>query len=379
MRVKTFQGDSLDAVYQSISDLIAADFKPTLAIVFSSVSHDLGKLRQLLSSFNLDVYGATSAGEIVDDEVLEFSVGGMLLDLDKEDYKIILKHTSDSNTFTISKETAIESRNYFTNPAFITLAGGIATDGEEIIRGFKAEMGEEVALFGGLAGDDLTTSGTTVFSNAEQSDNGLITLVINQDHIEVGNIAASGWESVGIEKTITKANGNIVYTIDGERALDVFIKYFGLSTEIDATKEVIEAIGTQFPLQIQRPGKPSVLRTPLVGNEEDHSIIFAGTVPEGAKVKFSVSPGFEIIDLAVTKASTLKPRIPEADALILVSCKARHLALGPLVEEEIAGMRELWDAPLVGFFSYGEIGIQESGTCDFHNETCSLIVLKSKK
>jgi hypothetical protein len=47
------------------------------------------------------------------------------------------------------------------------------------------------------------------------------------------------------------------------------------------------------------------------------------------------------------------------------------------MEDEIRGIFEYWDKPMIGFFSYGEIGATEGAQCDFHNETCTLVSLKS--
>lgn len=113
-----------------------------------------------------------------------------------------------------------------------------------------------------------------------------------------------------------------------------------------------------------------------MGNPEDGSLIFGGTVPQGAKVKFSVPPNFDIVNQVIDETRLLKQHAPEADALVLFSCKARHLALGPMIEEEVEGIRSVWGAPLVGFFTYGEIGNLKGSGTDYHNETCSLVVLK---
>jgi hypothetical protein len=43
----------------------------------------------------------------------------------------------------------------------------------------------------------------------------------------------------------------------------------------------------------------SVLRSPLSSNPKDGSISLAGGVMQGDKFKFSVSPGFEVIDATV--------------------------------------------------------------------------------
>jgi hypothetical protein len=39
-------------------------------------------------------------------------------------------------------------------------------------------------------------------------------------------------------------------------------------------------------------------------------------------------------------------------------------------------MQRLWNVPMVGFFTYGEIGRNAGGATDFHNETCVLVALR---
>jgi hypothetical protein len=47
-----------------------------------------------------------------------------------------------------------------------------------------------------------------------------------------------------------------------------------------------------------------------------------------------------------------------------------------MVDEEIAAAQRKWNAPLLGFFTYGEIGRSVTGKCDFFNETFTLAALK---
>lgn len=378
MNAHNFSGDSLSIVIEEIEQIIQTGFTPTLAIVFSSISQDFTALSDVLDSYGIDVYGATTAGEIVDNEVIEQSVVGMLLDIDPDAYCLYEAETGASTTYQIACETGVYAKERFVHPAFIISSGGITTDGEKIIAGLKDTVGEEVELYGGLAADDFQMEASYVFSNKWQTSNGILSLIIDTEKIEVDGQAANGWQSVGVPKTVTQSKGNVVYKIDDQPALDVFIKYFGLSESIDAKKDVASILGAQYPLHLMRDDDRSVIRAPLVGNPEDRSVVFAGGVPQGAKVKFSVPPGFDIVEKVVEDTHILKHRMPEADALILFSCKARHLALGPLVEDEISGLQELWDVPLVGFFTYGEIGKEPNSTCDFHNETCSLVALREK-
>src|SRR5690606_1610269 len=95
---------------------------------------------------------------------------------------------------------------------------------------------------------------------------------------------------------------------------------------------------------------------------------------------FSVPPGFDLIEKTADHISLLKKEISNPDAILMFSCKARHLALGPLTSDEAGKIRAIWNIPLIGFFTYGEIGTSiESKICDFHNETCSMVVFEEKQ
>ena len=68
----------------------------------------------------------------------------------------------------------------------------------------------------------------------------------------------------------------------------------------------------------------------------------------------------------------------ETDVLILFSCMARHNALGPTISEEIDEAWHNWAKPLIGFFTYGEIGNNYNAACDFYNETFTMVSIKQK-
>jgi len=147
---------------------------------------------------------------------------------------------------------------------------------------------------------------------------------------------------------------------------------------VDNRPEVVAMNFAQYPLQLTKENGNVVLRSPMMADGENRSLIFGGGIPQGSKVKFSVPPGFELVDNTTNEISSLKTTIPAADAIIMFSCKARHLALGPMTSTEAEQIRAIWDKPLIGFFTYGEIGHSKNSFCDFHNETCSMVILKEK-
>lgn len=380
MKAKSIKGDSLDEVKSALDTTMKDGFLPTLAIVFLSIKQDRGKICQLLEDRNIAIFGATTAGEFIDGEIGEESVAMMLLDMNTDFFKLVHEETGDGQTREIAKNIGELGLQTYSNPAFIVVSGGISTDGEMIVRGIEDAIGPEVTIFGGLAGDDFTMTGTYVFTNENYNISGLLALIIDEDQVNIAGLATSGWQPVGTVRTITKSEGNVVYTIDNQPALDIIIKYMGIDKNIDEWKDVIVNVGSEFPMQLQRKDSRSVLRAPLFANKKDRSLVCAGSVPQGSKIRFSLPPEYDIIDQVVDECNEVKDEeLPEAEAMIMFSCKARHLSLGPMVSDEINQVKEVWDVPMAGFFSYGEIGKATKGKHEFHNNTCSLVVLAEKK
>jgi len=161
--------------------------------------------------------------------------------------------------------------------------------------------------------------------------------------------------------------------------LDLVIKYLGLNLDNEISESMVVNLGAYYPLQLEREGAPPVMRTAMLGNKEDRSLICAGTVPQGAKVRFSLPPDFDVIDTVVNECTDLKDEKHEAaDAVIMFSCISRYLSFGVMTSEEIERVMKVWNAPFIGFFCYGEFGKSKRGKHEFHNNTCCVVVLKEK-
>lgn len=133
-------------------------------------------------------------------------------------------------------------------------------------------------------------------------------------------------------------------------------------------------------MQVERQNVDPVITTAMFANRESRSLICSGKVPQGAKVKFSLPPDFDSIDLVVADCKSIqKDVLQEADALIMFSCVSRHLSFGVVMKEEIEQVQQIWNAPMAGFFSYGEYGKSKSGKYDYHNNTCCLVILKERQ
>lgn len=378
MKSKSLQVQSIDDLQVELPKIITQEFQPTIAIIFSSVKHDMDKIGAVMSNFDIEVVGCTTAGEICNQGIRKESISMLFMDMKKEYCRVHYVENDDRTVFQVAHEIGSVADASFKNPAIILLSGGVAIDAEQIVFGVKDALRREIPMYGGLAGDDLGFEATYVFTNNKNTNNGLLALIIDNDKVSVEGRATSGWEPMGAVNTITKARGNVVYSINNEPALDVFVRFFGLFDNTPSEAIPFSSISGQYPLQILRENGYSILRSPLIGNEEERTLTLGGGVREGDKFRFSISPGFEVIDQTVNEFKELNSTVPDADAIILFSCVGRHAAFGPLLEDEIEGIYNHWQTPMIGFMSYGEIGNTKSGVCEFHNETCSLVVLKER-
>ncbi len=379
MKAKSIKGKSTQEIQTALQQSMTDGFKPTLAIIFISIKQDRDTIVSLLDKQGIQIFGATTSGEFIDGEISEGGIVIMLLNINPDYFKILFLETGEHTTLENAKQLGIEAKKIFPNPAFLIASGWLHIDGEKIIEGIEGGFGGEVTVFGGMAGDDLVLTGPLVFTNGKSSTNGLLAIIIDQEKIAVNGIATCGWKAIGTTKTVTKSLGNIVYTIDDKPALDMVMKYLGVDIDLNSGKDVVTHIGAYYPLQLERENVAPVMRTAMFANKKNRSLICTSNVPQGSKVRFSLPPDFDAIDKVVEECTEIKnKKQPEADAMIMFSCISRHLSFGLMMREEIEQVQHVWDAPMIGFFCYGEFGKSKTGKHEFHNNTCCVVILKEK-
>lgn len=380
MIAKTISAKSLPEAEEELKQILSGGFGPNLAIVFMSYKQDIDGICALLNAKNIQIFGATSSGEFVSSEIIEGGIVIMLLDLPSAYFRLAFFEAVDHGDFDVGKQLGGVGKETFKNAAFIIASGWVNDiDGEEIIRGIETGYGADVTIFGGMAGDDQTLIGPMVFTTGKRSTTGLMAIIIDLDKVEISGVATCGWKPIGITKTITKSNGNVVYTIDDQPALDLVMKYLGLSLSDEPMNNTVFSLGAYYPLQLERTNAPSVMRTAMLGNIADRSLVCAGKIPQGSRIRFSLPPDFDVIDTVVEDCKDVKKEeIQQADAVIVFSCISRYLSFGVMAAEEIERVNEIWNAPMIGFFTYGEYGKSKSGKHEFHNNTCCVVALKEK-
>jgi hypothetical protein len=350
--------------------------RPSLGIIFSSVFLNIPGLSESLSQVPYPVAGCSSSGEIMSGRgspVSELSAVGSLLDPDPGSVRVNLFDRGDMTCYELGRAAGTWGSEQFRNPVFMIFISGVLTDAEQIIRGIESVFALPPPLiYGGMAGDEGTFEETYVFTNGRYSTDGLLAVVFDHTTIELSGVITSGWRGIGGEKRVTRSDGNKLFTIEGKPALDLYKNYLRLRNED------IPRLSMDFPLIVKRTDGAVVIRTPTGVDAENGALIFAGSIPEGSMVTFSSNVGREAIQNSIREIKQNSDQIRDAELMVLFSCKARHQAVGKLVEEEINSAIEAGNSLLIGFFSYGEVGQGESGICEFFNETFTLVTLSER-
>ncbi len=377
MKAKSFQVGSIGEFDAELEAAIDENFHPSLAIIFSSPLFDPEELTRMCSNRGLKVFGGNSWGDFTDAKIETRCISCMLLDISAQRFSVRLDKLEPGSENSVGKDIASWAKEMFENPALMIITSHLETRAEDLLDAFVEVLGPDANIVGGAAGMLMDSTEHDVFSDEHVSDRAVVSLLLDGDHIQVSGRATCGWKAVGSERTVTKSDGDWVYEIDGKPALDVVLKYVGMNdSDLIDMDTWFHEVNT-LPIQLIREKGPPVMRPALVYDEKARAIMCSGRIPEGSRIQFSIEPGFDVIEEVIEACKDLKEsEAPEADAVIYISCMGRYLSLGPLLNKEIATVRELWNAPMAGFLSSGEMARVTGGSLEWNAITSCCIVLK---
>ncbi|HZF70654.1 EAL domain-containing protein [Sulfuricurvum sp.] len=310
---------------------------------------------------NALLIGATTAGEIIDGVMTSGEIIVSVSLFDATSVKTYYYPRTDySNGVRVAQEILTDRTK-----VCIALSEGLKSDSESFLDGFTS-IRNDVVLAGGNAGDDLTFTRTYVFKDSTIYDEGIVLAVLESDVLNVNRTYSLNWTMIGKDMTVTRADKNVIYEIDGRDVRELYTHYLG-----EETIQAIPASAIEFPL-IKVEDGVEIARS-MIGQTEDGGFIYAGHFHEGDRVRFAIGNVEEILERAVNMRENVAS--DPAEAIYIYSCSVRKLFLKDQLNYEFGLLNDV--APTAGLFTYGEFFHSMSGNQLLNITTTTLSLSES--
>jgi len=332
---------------------------------------DPSKLTELRSLYpSASLFGCSTSGEIAGAQVFDDSIVATAVRLANTAVRMTstpIEGESDSHAAggRLARQLAGENLSHV-----LVLSDGLKVNGSQLVDGLTEGLPGNVAVTGGLAGDGTRFQETLVVCGDRTEPRIAAAVGFYGTQLHVGCASLGGWDPFGPERTITRAEGNVLFELDGQSALGLYKQYLG-----DHARE-LPSSALLFPLSVRRyASEEPIVRTILGIDDAAASMTFAGDMPVGARARLMKANFDRLVDGATGAARASHPIDRPADFALLISCVGRKLVLKQRIEEEVEAVRDVLGegAALAGFYSYGEISpFVASAKCQLHNQTMTV-------
>jgi hypothetical protein len=365
----------LPALEGSPLNRLAAD-EPQLVLVFGPPEQFSAEMAARLSETfpGAVLTGCSTAGEITRGGLHDKQCVVTAVRFDKASVRAAmtpLENAADSRAAGGALGTALAAPDL---ACILLFSKGVEVNGTDLIDGLVEKVGAGIPITGGLAGDYGAFSGTAVLYPGGVSTRAAVAVGLYGD-IVIGQGSFGGWQPFGPARLVTRATSNVLYELDGTPALELYKRYLG-----DYSQQ-LPASGLLFPFEVldRNLGATGLIRTILGIDEDNGSLLLAGSVPEGAYMRLMHASTDALIEGAEEAGASAAAVDPSGPTLgLLISCVGRKLVMGDRVDEEIEAVSERLppDCVMAGFYSYGEINPLSGGlSCMLHNQTMTVAVI----
>jgi PAS domain S-box-containing protein len=343
---------------------IGFDKKTVLVQMFSSLQ-DRDAVAQIAATVlallpEATLIGASTAGEIVGGAMTEKQTLLAISVFEKSTLRSVSE--VDTASYTLGKRVG-ETLCRGDVRCVICFADGIRHN-NDFFEALRATNCDNIPIAGGMAGDLFRFESTYTIHQDRVFEGGAVGVALIGEGLEVFQDFNLGWRPVGKEMTITRAEKNRVYTIDGKATTELYREVLG---EAIVRELPTSAIG--FPL-IKHSGGIPVARS-MIGAFEDGSVLFAGHLKEGDLVQFGIGSA-DLVN-SYTPGETIPRDEDKLQAAYIYSCSARKQFLDKQLEVSLGKIDSL--APSSGFFTYGEFYSSKRGG-ELLNITSTILFLR---
>ncbi|MEH2001933.1 MAG: FIST N-terminal domain-containing protein [Nostoc sp.] len=372
--------NAIAEVLQECSRSLAGSI-PQAGLLFTAIDFNHALILQRIQDAfpGIELIGGTTNGEI--SSILEFqqdSLTLMLFATDEVEIWAGIGREASKNPALAAQEAIAQAKAKSKSASLpqlcLTFPDSLTSNGVLILEGLKQSLGGHIPIIGGMTADDYTFDKTYQFFQGEVLSDSVPVLLFS-GQLLFSHGVAGGWTPISQRSRVTKVDGNIVYEIDGQRALDFYQHYLG--EERFAANYAIHA------LAVFEDQDHFYLRAPNGYDRHSGSVTFFLDIPEQAVVQITDATRDNILSASETSLKNALADYPgvEPTAALLISCAARRRILGTLtrLEYQLVKTHLPQALPCCGFYAYGEIApLVSGGQTQFHNKTFVTLLIGTK-
>ena len=258
--------------------------------------------------------------------------------------------------------------------AVLLFGPGIGMNGSALLEGINEVLGNgnAVPVVGGVASRTRGGHRTGVLSDSGFGSENVVAVGLCGDALRFGFASFGGWSSFGPTRKVTRCDGNVLYELDGEPALEIYKRYLG-----EYAKD-LPMSGLYFPFAMldENFSDVGLIRATLDIDESAGSLRLADEINPRGWLRLMHASTDRLVDGA-EKAAEVAQNMHGGERgshrlVLMVSCVGRKQVMGARVDEEIEAVADVFGpaATLAGLYSWGEVSPMEAGQPSrLHNQT----------
>jgi hypothetical protein len=364
--------------------------KPDFVFMFASVGYDqhslLGAVREATGGAPLT--GCSAAGTIIGDDADEsnFSVVVTVISSDKLHWTNGIATGLEDDPRAVGKQVAEELLPHLSADTLglFVFPDGLTENLDHFIAALEENLPSErfLPLWGGGAGNNFNAEAPTYQYCDDEVISGGVSYALLLGQAQTAWAISHSVIPIGGERIVTRSEGNVIYEIDGEPALEVLKEYLpedALAADRDWLRYAI-SLALSFKAPSYMKDEEYVVRGVPQLNLTDGSITVQSDVEEGTGVWFSSRDKEKITTGFDRMAAQIKDQLgdEQPELVFQFECVTR----GQLMFREQEKLRLLKrfrksvgpDVPWVGFYTIGEIAPVEEHN-DIHRLGSAVLAL----
>lgn len=256
--------------------------------------------------------------------------------------------------------------------AVLLFGPGIGMNGSALLAGLHEVLGDAVPVVGGVASRTRGGHRTGVLGDSGFASENVVAVGLCGDALRFGFGSFGGWSSFGPTRKVTRCDGNVLYELDGEPALDIYKRYLG-----EYAKD-LPMSGLYFPFAMldENFSDVGLIRATLDIDESAGSLRLADEIDPRGWLRLMHASTDRLVDGAEKAAEVARTmhggELGSQRLVLMVSCVGRKQVMGARTDEEIEAVADVFGpaATLTGLYSWGEVSPMKAGQPSrLHNQT----------